>query len=64
MNNSSVTPDLYSKAGTERLFINGLTEVSEGLELPLGFSLNADAFSETSKTCSIHQNKRVGVNDF
>jgi hypothetical protein len=41
MNNSSVTPDLYSKVGAERLVINGMNQVSESLELPLGFSLNA-----------------------
>ncbi len=43
MNNSSATPDLYSKAGAERLVINGMKEVAESMELPLGFSLNAAA---------------------
>ena len=43
MNNSSVTPDLYTKCGTERLVINGLNEVSDNMELALGFSLNAAA---------------------
>jgi len=43
MNNSSLTPDLYSKAGSERLVINGLGEMYDNMELPLGFSLNAAA---------------------
>jgi hypothetical protein len=43
MNNSYVTPDLYSVSGEERLVINGLSEVSESLELPLGFSLKSAA---------------------
>jgi hypothetical protein len=40
MNNSSITPDLYTKADAERLVINGLNAVSDNMELPLGFSLN------------------------
>jgi len=40
MNNSAITPDLYSLTGAERLVINGLKEVSDNLELPLGFSLS------------------------
>ncbi len=43
MNNSANTPDLYSKAGAERLVINGLSEMHHNMELPLGFSLNAAA---------------------
>jgi len=43
MNNSSATPDLYTKSGAERLVINGLSQVSDNLELSLGFSLNAAA---------------------
>jgi len=43
MNNSTVTPDLYTKAGAERLVINGLNEITDNMELPLGFSLNAAA---------------------
>lgn len=43
MNNSAVTPDLYTLSGTERLVINGLKEVTNNMELPLGFSLNAAA---------------------
>jgi len=43
MNNSSIIPDLYTKCGTERLVINGLNEVSDNMELALGFSLNAAA---------------------
>jgi len=43
MNNSSITPDLYTKVDAERLVINGLNAVSDNMELPLGFSLNAAA---------------------
>jgi len=43
LNNSAKTPDLYSKAGNERLVINGLKEIVDNLELPLGFSLNSAA---------------------
>jgi hypothetical protein len=43
MNNSSITPDLYTKVDAERLVINGLSTVSDNMELPLGFSLNAAA---------------------
>jgi len=43
MNNSSTVPDLYSKAGDERLVINGLNTLTNNTELPLGFSMNAAA---------------------
>jgi hypothetical protein len=43
MNNSVSVPDLYSKVGNERLVINGLNSISDNMELPLGFSLNAAA---------------------
>jgi len=41
LNNSATTPDLYTKAGDEKLVINGLQTITENMELPLGFSLNA-----------------------
>lgn len=41
MNNSSVTPDLYTKASIERLVINGMKAITDNMEIPLGFSLNA-----------------------
>ena len=41
LNNSATTPDLYTKAGGEKLVINGLNAITENMELPLGFSLNA-----------------------
>jgi hypothetical protein len=43
MNNSAVTPDLYTKVDAERLVINGMNAIADNLELPLGFSLNAAA---------------------
>jgi hypothetical protein len=43
MNNSAAVPDLYSKAGEEKLVINGLNSISDNLELPLGFTLKAAA---------------------
>jgi len=41
MNNSSVIPDLYTKADAERLVINGINAIADNMELPLGFGLNA-----------------------
>lgn len=43
MNNSTVTPDFYTIVNAERLVINGLNSISDNIELPLGFSLNAAA---------------------
>jgi hypothetical protein len=43
MNNSASVPDLYSRIGNERLVINGLNSITDNMELPLGFSLNAAA---------------------
>ncbi|MFZ4726604.1 MAG: T9SS type A sorting domain-containing protein, partial [Paludibacter sp.] len=43
MNNSTTLPDLYSTSGSERLVINGLNEVANNMELPLGFTLKAAA---------------------
>ena len=43
MNNSTTIPDFYCKIGSERLVINGLNEITNNMELPLGFSLNAAA---------------------
>jgi len=43
MNNSNITPDLYTKAGVERLVINGLNTITDNMELSLGFSLGAEA---------------------
>ena len=42
-NNSATVPDLYSKSDDERLVINGLNQITDNMELPLGFSLNAAA---------------------
>jgi hypothetical protein len=42
-NNSTSVPDLYSKSTTESLVINGLSELRDNMELPLGFGLNAAA---------------------
>lgn len=41
LNNSSVLPDIYSMAGTERLAINGLNKLTDYMELPLGFTLKS-----------------------
>jgi len=41
MNNSTTVPDLYSKVNDERLVINGLNAITDNMEIPLGFSLNA-----------------------
>lgn len=39
MNNSTTLPDLYTTVGAERLAINGLNELSDNMELPLGFTI-------------------------
>jgi len=41
LNNSSTVPDLYSKVNDERLVINGLNAITDNMEIPLGFGLNA-----------------------
>jgi hypothetical protein len=43
MNNSTTLPDLYTAVGTERLAINGLNELTDNMQLPLGFTLKAAA---------------------
>jgi hypothetical protein len=43
MNNSTTLPDLYTTSGSERLAINGLYELVDNMELPLGFTLKAAA---------------------
>jgi hypothetical protein len=43
MNNSATVPDLYSKAGEEKLVINGLNTIADDMELSLGFTLKAAA---------------------
>jgi hypothetical protein len=43
VNNSVIEPDLYTVAGNERLVINGLKDVTNNLELTLGFNLNTTA---------------------
>lgn len=37
-NNSAAQPELYTKAGIEKVVINGLNEVSGNQELPIGFT--------------------------
>jgi len=41
LNNSATVPDLYSKVNDERLVINGLNAITDNMEIPLGFGLNA-----------------------
>jgi len=42
-NENDELPELYTKAGSERLVINGLNALTDNMELPLGFSLKASA---------------------
>lgn len=37
-NNIATQPEIYTKADNEKLVINGLAEINNGLELPLGFT--------------------------
>jgi hypothetical protein len=50
LNNSGNTPDLYTKAGDEKLVINGLNVITENMEIPLGFSLNAPSTMKIKAT--------------
>ena len=43
MNNSNALPDLYTTVANERLAINGLNELADNMELPLGFTLKTSA---------------------
>jgi hypothetical protein len=43
MNNSATLPDIYTTIGPERLAINGLKELNNDMEMPLGFTLKAAA---------------------
>lgn len=43
MNNSVIMPDLYSRAGNEKVGINGLSFDNGNFELPLGFNLLSPA---------------------
>ncbi len=42
-NENDELPELYTKAGSERLVINGLNALTDNMELPLGFSQKASA---------------------
>jgi len=60
LNNSTTVPDLYSKADNEKLVINGLTEVTDNMTLPLGFTLKAAATGLTLKVSEL-SNFAVGT---
>ena len=53
MNNSATLPDLYTTIGAERLAINGLNEIAENMELPLGFTLKAATSGLTLKVSEL-----------
>ena len=59
-NNSTKVPDLYTKAGSEKLVINGLTTVTDNMTLPLGFTLKAAASGLTLKVSEL-SNFAVGT---
>jgi hypothetical protein len=53
LNNSTTVPDLYSKAGNEKLVINGLAEATDNMTLPLGFTLKTAATVLTLKVSEL-----------
>jgi hypothetical protein len=53
LNNSTTVPDLYSKAGNEKLVINGLAEATDNMTLPLGFTLKTAANGLTLKVSEL-----------
>jgi len=53
LNNSTMIPDLYSKAGNEKLVINGLAEATDNMTLPLGFTLKTAATGLTLKVSEL-----------
>jgi hypothetical protein len=65
MNNSASVPDLYSRIGDERLVINGLNSITDNMELPLGFSLNAAATLKliTTEMSNLPMGTRIYLRD-
>jgi len=65
MNNSISIPDLYSKASTEKLAINGLTELTNNLELPLGYNIGAAASLtlKVNEMTNFDSNTRIYLRD-
>ena len=53
LNNSTTIPDLYSKAGNEKLVINGLAEATDNMTLPLGFTLKTAVNGLTFKVSEL-----------
>jgi|GEM_PF-845644 len=64
-NNVATMPEIYTKAGNEQLVINGLTEITNGLELPLGFTTGtAGDFSiKATELRNIDSNTKVYLRD-
>jgi hypothetical protein len=64
-NNVATMPEIYTKVGSEQLVINGLTEITEGLELPIGFTTGtAGDFSlKATELRNIDNNTKVYLRD-
>ncbi len=45
MNNGTTVPNIFTLAGGEKLIINGMNELANGTEIPLGVQANAGTFT-------------------
>ena len=64
-NSSGVIPEIYTKAGSEQLAINGLNSFSENMELMLGFTTGqaGDFTIKTSEFTNIGNDYKVYLRD-
>ncbi len=64
-NNEVSQPEIYTKAVDEKLVINGLTEVTDNLELPLGFTTStAGNFTfKATELANFDSNTRIYLRD-
>jgi len=64
-NNVASQPELYTKAGTEKLVINGLNEVHDNQELPIGitYAQGGDLKLKVTEMSDFDYNTRVYLRD-
>ena len=64
-NNVASQPELYTKAGTEKLVINGLNEISDNQEIPLGltYTQGGDLKLKLTELSNFDSNIKVYLRD-
>jgi len=64
-NNVASQPELYTKAGTEKLIINGLSEISDNQEIPLGlnYTQGGDLKLKLTELNNFGSNSKVYLRD-